>query len=85
MSVPEDDMKVVKRKAGFLETPKREHPVIEVDFAVGEVVEIVEGPFADFTGEITEIDKENEEVTVIVKIFGRETPVKLGFDGIEKL
>jgi transcriptional antiterminator NusG len=85
LPMPEDDMKVVKRKAGFLETPKREHPVIEVDFAVGEVVEIVEGPFADFTGEITEIDKENEEVTVMVKIFGRETPVKLGFDGIEKL
>jgi transcriptional antiterminator NusG len=85
LSVPEDDMKVVKRKAGFLETPKRETPVIEVDFAVAEVVEIVEGPFADFTGEITEIDKDNEEVTVIVKIFGRETPVKLGFDGIEKL
>jgi len=85
LPVPEDDMKVVKRKAGFLETPKRETPVIEVDFAVGEVVEIVEGPFADFTGEITDIDKENEEVTVIVKIFGRETPVKLGFDGMEKL
>jgi transcriptional antiterminator NusG len=88
LPVPEEDMKIVKRKAGFLEampTPKREQPVIEVDFEVGEVVEIVEGPFADFTGEIVEIDKEKEEVTVMVKIFGRETPVKLGFDGIEKL
>lgn len=87
LALPEDDMKVVKRKAGFLETPtpRREQPLIEVDFEVGEVVEIVEGPFADFTGEIVEIDKEKEEVTVMVKIFGRETPVKLGFEGIEKL
>ncbi|OGF53053.1 MAG: hypothetical protein A2Z21_00175 [Candidatus Fraserbacteria bacterium RBG_16_55_9] len=87
LPLPEEDMKVVKRKAGFLETstPRRSGPVIEVDFEVGEVVEIVEGPFADFTGEIVEIDKEKEEVTVMVKIFGRETPVKLGFEGIEKL
>lgn len=83
--VSEDEMKVVKRKAGLLEIPKAERVKIEVDFAIGEVVEIVEGPFADFTGEITELDKENEEVTMLVKIFGRETPVKLGFEGIEKL
>lgn len=83
--VPEREMKVVKRKAGLEEIPKQERPKIEVDFEVGEVVEIVEGPFADFTGEIREIDKEQEEVTVMVRIFGRETPVKLGFEGIEKL
>ncbi len=88
LPLPDDEMKVVQRKAGILEAPtvpKREGPVIEVDFEVGEVVRIVEGPFADFTGEIVEIDKEKEEVTVMVKIFGRETPVKLGFEGIEKL
>jgi len=36
-------------------------------------------------GEITRIDKEHEELTVMVKIFGRETPVTLGFEGVEKL
>lgn len=85
LPVPEREMKVVKRKAGLEEIPKQERPRVEVDFEVGEVVEIVEGPFADFTGEIREIDKENEEVTVMVRIFGRETPVQLGFEGIEKL
>ncbi len=88
LPLPEDEMKVVQRKAGLIEAPaapRREGPVIEVDFEVGEVVRIVEGPFADFTGEIVEIDKEKEEVTVMVKIFGRETPVKLSFEGIEKL
>lgn len=80
------EMEVIKRLAGLTETPTApSEPRIEVDFDVGEVVEIVEGPFADFTGEITDIDKEDEEVTVNVKIFGRETPVNIGFEGIEKL
>ncbi len=85
MPIREDEMKVVKRKVGLLEVPKREKPKIEVDFTIGEVVEIVEGPFADFTGEITRIDKDHEELTVMVKIFGRETPVTLSFEGVEKL
>lgn len=87
------EMKVIQRKAGLLAVPVAAAPVsatggeprVEVDFTVGEVVEIVEGPFADFTGEVKEIDKDAEEVTVMVKIFGRETPVRLGFEGIEKL
>jgi len=80
------EMKVVKRLAGLIEAPTAPStPRIEVDFDVGEVVEIIEGPFADFTGEITAIDKEAEEVTVNVKIFGRETPVDIGFEGIEKI
>jgi len=85
MPISEEEMTEVKRRAGLLEIPKSDQPLIEVDFKVGQVVEITEGPFADFTGEIKEIDKENEEVTVLVKIFGRETPVKLGFEGIEKI
>ena len=80
------EMKVIQRLAGLTETPTaQKEPRIEVDFDMGEVVEIIEGPFADFTGEITDIDKEEEEVTVNVKIFGRETPVNIGFEGIEKL
>jgi len=87
------EMKLIKRKAGLLSVPTAatsvatasSEPKIEIDFSVGEVVEIVDGPFADFTGAIKEIDKDAEEVTVMVKIFGRETPVRLGFEGIEKL
>jgi transcriptional antiterminator NusG len=85
MPLSEEDMKVVKRRAGLLEMPKAARPKIEVEFEVGEVVEIIDGPFADFTGDIIEMDKEKEEVTVRVKIFGRETPVKLSFDAIEKI
>ncbi|MBI1741692.1 KOW motif-containing protein [Candidatus Acetothermia bacterium] len=85
LPLSEEDMKVVKRKAGLLEMPKAARPKIEVEFEVGEVVEIIDGPFADFTGDIIEMDKDKEEVTVRVKIFGRETPVKLSFDAIEKI
>ncbi len=94
MPIEGPEMKLIKRKAGLLAVPSAAtpsaaaasgEPKIEVDFGVGEVVEIVEGPFADFTGEVKEIDKDAEEVTVMVKIFGRETPVRLGFEGIEKL
>ena len=91
------EMKLIKRKAGLSAIPsvaaavdghgtdEHKEPRIEIDFTVGEVVEIMDGPFADFTGSIKEIDKEAEELTVMVKIFGRETPVRLGFEGIEKL
>jgi len=97
MPIEGPEMKLIKRKAGLLAIPKvaaaseaaadaaKQEPKIEIDFTVGEVVEIIEGPFADFTGAIKEIDKDAEEVTVMVKIFGRETPVRLGFEGIEKL
>jgi transcriptional antiterminator NusG len=80
---------LVQRKAGLVETPQAAEaakaPRVEVEFEVGEVIQIVEGPFADFTGEIREIDKEAEEAVVMVKIFGRETPVRISFDGIEKV
>ncbi len=97
MPIEGPEMKLIKRKAGLMAVPTaasaseapadgaKHEPKIEIDFTVGEVVEIVEGPFADFTGSIKEIDKDAEEVTVMVKIFGRETPVRLGFEGIEKL
>jgi len=81
------EMHFIQRKAGMAEMPVSEtrRPKVEVEFEVGEVVQIVEGPFADFTGEIKEIDRDAEEVVVTVKIFGRETPVRLSFDGIEKV
>jgi transcriptional antiterminator NusG len=85
LPLSEEEMKVVKRKAGLLEAPKAVGPKIEVAFEIGEVVEIIEGPFADFTGSIVELDKEREIATVVVKIFGRETRVDLPFESIQKI
>lgn len=53
------------------------------DFQVGSEVEIKEGPFAGFVGIIDKIDEENERLTIMVSIFGRMTPVELGFNQIK--
>jgi len=53
-------------------------------FAIGAEVDISEGPFAGFVGVIDKIDYENEKLTVMVSIFGRMTPVELGFNQVKK-
>jgi transcriptional antiterminator NusG len=59
-------------------TPKKS------EFQVGAEVEIAQGPFAGFVGVIDKIDDENERLTVMVSIFGRMTPIELGFDQIKR-
>lgn len=53
-------------------------------FAVGNEVHISNGPFSGFVGIIDKVDEERERVTVMVSIFGRLTPVELGFDQVKK-
>lgn len=53
-------------------------------FAVGNEVHIASGPFAGFVGIIDKVDEERERLTVMVSIFGRLTPVELGFDQVKK-
>ena len=54
------------------------------EFSIGSEVEIKEGPFSGFMGIIDKIDEESEKMTVMVSIFGRMTPVELGFDQIKR-
>jgi transcriptional antiterminator NusG len=56
-----------------------------VKFELGETVTVKEGPFANFTGKIEEIDKDKGRAKVMVSMFGRETPVDLVFDQIDKI
>ena len=56
-----------------------------VDYEVDENVRVTSGPFADFTGTISEINADQEKLKVLVSIFGRETPVELTFDQVAKL
>lgn len=58
---------------------------IEVDFEVGESVTVMDGPFATLPASISEVNAEQRKVKVLVSIFGRETPVELGFNQVEKI
>ena len=49
----------------------------QMEYKVGDAVKIIEGPFADLDGKIGDIDADKEQVTVLIPMFGRETPVKL--------
>ncbi|AKS37100.1 antitermination protein NusG [Anoxybacillus gonensis] len=58
---------------------------LDFDFELNEAVRIKEGPFANFVGTIQEIEIDKQKVTVLVDMFGRETPVELDFSQIEKI
>ena len=62
-----------------------EKPRHKVEFEVGEMVRVKEGPFADFNGGIEEVNYEKNKLRVSVTIFGRATPVELEFGQVEKL
>jgi transcriptional antiterminator NusG len=62
---------------------KQRRPRLEHE--IGETVRVKEGPFADFTGEVSEINEDQLKLKVLVNIFGRETPVELEFSQVAKL
>ena len=57
----------------------------KASFDIGESVKVVSGPLSDFSGEISEINEDAARLKVLVSIFGRETPVEVGFDQVKKL
>lgn len=71
------------KEEGEEATPKRGKPRLE--YEQGETVRVKEGPFADFSGEIVEINEDQLKLKVLVNIFGRETPVELEFSQVSKL
>jgi transcriptional antiterminator NusG len=56
-----------------------------LEYEIGETVRVKEGPFADFSGEVIEINEDQLKLKVLVNIFGRETPVELEFSKVAKL
>ena len=69
--VEDEEIEKIQKRMG-LEQPKH-----KIDYSIGEVVNIVDGPFKGFDGSINEIDAQKGKLKVLVNMFGRETPVEL--------
>ena len=76
----------LKEVESILREPEEGEEVVpSVEYEEGENIRVTSGPFADFTGTISEINADQSKLKVLVSIFGRETPVELGFDQVAKL
>jgi transcriptional antiterminator NusG len=74
----------VNRILGRVDELAENDEEINIPFVVGETVKVVDGPFNGFNGTIEEINEEKKKLQVMVKIFGRKTPLELSFMQVEK-
>ena len=77
--ISEDEVKNLQKRMGI------EEPTYKIDFKINDPVRIVDGPFKDMEGKVSDIDEERGKVKVMVSMFGRETPVELDSLQINKL
>lgn len=77
---PEEVKRIKDQLTGAAEKPKPKY-----SYEVGEVVRVNDGPFANFTGTLDEVNLERAKVKVMISVFGRSTPVELEFAQIEKI
>lgn len=68
----------------IMHTASVERPKLKAEFSVGEMVRVTSGPLSDFSGEVAEVNGDQGKLKVMVSIFGRETPVELGFEQVKK-
>jgi transcriptional antiterminator NusG len=61
-----------------------QEPIVKVDMAIGDKIAVLSGPFKDFEGEVIEVSPERSKLKALLSIFGRDTPVELEFNQIEK-
>jgi len=76
--VSPEEWKVIKKHMGQAE------PKFKIEFTQGDNVTVLDGPFANYDGVISNIDEEKGRVKVLITIFGRETPVELEFTQVKK-
>jgi transcription termination/antitermination protein NusG len=69
----------------FRSDVSKEKPTLKIKFDKGEQVRINEGPFANFTGAVDEINEDKQTLKVMVSIFGRSTPVEIEFSKVDKV
>lgn len=75
----EAEVKAIQKRMGV------EEPKYKIDFTIGELVNITDGPFKGFDGTINEIDEQKGKLKVLVSMFGRETPVELDSLQVKKI
>jgi transcriptional antiterminator NusG len=63
---------------------QEQKPVIKVDMATGDKIVVLSGPFKDFEGEVIEVSPERSKLKALLSIFGRDTPVELEFNQVQK-
>lgn len=74
-----DEVRAILKQLGFDEAKPK------VAFSVGDVVRVISGPFENFDGRIEEVNVERGKLRVSISMFGRETPVELDFEQVEKI
>ncbi|MBD2627477.1 transcription termination/antitermination protein NusG [Trichormus variabilis] len=67
----------------FKQTSEQE-PLVKIDMATGDKIIVLSGPFKDFEGEVIEVSPERSKLKALLSIFGRDTPVELEFNQVEK-
>ena len=77
--VSQDEIEKIQKRMGL------EQPKYKIDFSIGEVVNITDGPFKGFDGSINEIDAAKGKLKVLVNMFGRDTPVELDTLQVKKV
>lgn len=74
----------VNRILGTVDEMSEQGEVMNVPYYVGESVKVTDGPFNGFSGEIEEVNEEKKKLKVMVKVFGRKTPLELNYMQVEK-
>jgi transcription termination/antitermination protein NusG len=74
----------VNRILGKVDEVEESEEKLETPFIIGESVKVMDGPFSGFTGNVEEIFEERKKLNVMVKIFGRNTPVEVNYMQVEK-
>lgn len=74
----------LNRILGTMDELEEQEDVMDVDYVVGETVKVTNGPFSGFSGIIEEVNAEKKKLKVMVKIFGRKTPLELTYMQVDK-
>jgi len=77
--ISKEEIEILKKRMGV------EAPQYKIDVKIGDLVKIIDGPFKDFDGKVSEIDSERGKVKVLINMFGRDTPVELDSLQIKKI